>query len=567
MKRAFPAPVVLAVLCAMLNPASAAPIHDAVKTGDLAKTRQLLDEGADVNAADDQSETPLHRAVELGSLEITQLLLDHNADVASEDNDGNTPVHIAAAKGRRKTIALLVKHGAKIEDHNKEDRTPLDLAIQEGRIATVEDLLNDGAHMGIGEPDGEGGYTWSDDALSVALAAGKQDMVNLLLRKGAVVEPQHLYAAYRAGTASTGAADCTHDQKSIQMIFNPHAGGESIKAAGSAFAKTLMCGDRQLMDSLMHRAGKIEYGAIADALAGLMTPTQLPNIDLFNTLFEADGEIKAHASAMFTNYAYGFVYSGQTSADYSFLAFLLGKGANTDQKDETGNTLLHRVADTGNMTMAKFLLEHGAQVNAVTEWGNTPLFRAIQANNQEMVKYFIEHGADVNAANELGNTPLHFAAARDLTEISALLIKKGAKVNAKNHDGNTPLHQAIRFPGNFDTAKLLLNHGANAKAQNDMGFTALHCAAVRDFPAGENAGSAENANQDSYGISWQHPGVQATKDEDLVNLIKDLLKHKADARARDAEGRTAFDLASENTAHAGIAAYLEVKAKSRAKRK
>lgn len=535
MKKLFPPLIVLAMWCATLNLASATPLHDAVKAGDLVKTQQLLDAGVDVNAKDEQSSTPLHWAVESGILEITQLLLEHHADIESVDNNGNTPLHVAAAKGRRKAVALLLEHGAKIDVLNNGRHTPLHLAIQEGRIATIEDLLGHGANTGVMD-DEEGNGERGQDALSFAIAGGKDNIINLLLSKGVVVQRQHIFPAI-----------CAHDLKFIRKLVKPSLGGEPVPVGAAALAKTTMCGNMQILDFLMSSAGKIDYDGVASNLSEWITSTQSPNIDLVKILFAADKEIKKHASQMFYRAVPG-------ATDLTFLIFLLGKGADINQKDEGERNPLHFAAQSGNLEIVKFLVEHGVQINATTGWGNTPMMLAIPYGQNEVVKYLLDHGANVNAANELGNTALHLAAARNMTEMSALLIKKGAKVNVKNNDGNTPLHQAVRFPAEFDTARLLLSNKAAIKARNANGFTALHCAATRGTYMPDEAGTS---NQDGGG----HPYEEIVEDKNLMELIQYLVKNKADTRAKDARGRYPIDLARENKAHPSIVSYLEAQIK------
>ena len=57
--------------------------------------RLLIDEGADVQAADNKGRTPLHQTSGEGHLEVARLLLDEGADVQAADINGRTPLHEA----------------------------------------------------------------------------------------------------------------------------------------------------------------------------------------------------------------------------------------------------------------------------------------------------------------------------------------------------------------------------------------------------------------------------------------------------------------------------------------
>ena len=70
-------------------------LHVAIKHGNLAEVKLLLDIGADVNGRNKRRLMPLHVAIDGNHTEIVILLLAKGADVNGRDNDGETPLHIA----------------------------------------------------------------------------------------------------------------------------------------------------------------------------------------------------------------------------------------------------------------------------------------------------------------------------------------------------------------------------------------------------------------------------------------------------------------------------------------
>ena len=95
------------------------PLHSAANLGEIAKAKELLKSGADVNAKAGNGDTPLHAAL-TGPLEtrceMVGLLISEGADVNAEDGSGMTLMLLARLydPAERKALEdLLREHGAK----------------------------------------------------------------------------------------------------------------------------------------------------------------------------------------------------------------------------------------------------------------------------------------------------------------------------------------------------------------------------------------------------------------------------------------------------------------------
>ena len=69
-------------------------------------------------------------------------------------------------------------------------------------------------------------------------------------------------------------------------------------------------------------------------------------------------------------------------------------------------TPLHQAVSLNNFEMTKTLLDKGADTEAKDQDGNTAIFHAIDSESFEMVKLLIERGADFEAQNTALSTPL-----------------------------------------------------------------------------------------------------------------------------------------------------------------
>ena len=65
------------------------PLHEAAKSGDVEKVRELLEQGKyDVNSADADGATPLHCACSEGHLDLVRVLVsDYRADARMQNVD------------------------------------------------------------------------------------------------------------------------------------------------------------------------------------------------------------------------------------------------------------------------------------------------------------------------------------------------------------------------------------------------------------------------------------------------------------------------------------------------
>ncbi len=104
-------------------------LHFAAGDGDLPRVRELVVQGHEINAFDqDISFTPLHYAVRGGHIEVAQYLLSVGADVNAHEESkiGETPLGAAAADCSSKIAELLVNAGADPTIPGWMQRTALD---------------------------------------------------------------------------------------------------------------------------------------------------------------------------------------------------------------------------------------------------------------------------------------------------------------------------------------------------------------------------------------------------------------------------------------------------------
>ncbi len=108
--------------------------------------------------------------------------------------------------------------------------------------------------------------------------------------------------------------------------------------------------------------------------------------------------------------------------------YMMEKGMNPNTMSWHCVTLLHDMAQKGNIAKAGLLINYGADPNAVDdEYQSTPLGMATRWGQIEMVNYLLKHGADPNKSGAPWATPLAWAKKKGFTEIQNILSNAGAR--------------------------------------------------------------------------------------------------------------------------------------------
>lgn len=107
--------------------------------------RQLLEEGFDVAALDNQGQTPLHCAAAEGHERMVKLLVENGASLSANDILGKTPLHYAAKRGHVRLAKLLPRRDASLSLESNNGWTPLHSAASQGQQEMVCVLLQKGA--------------------------------------------------------------------------------------------------------------------------------------------------------------------------------------------------------------------------------------------------------------------------------------------------------------------------------------------------------------------------------------------------------------------------------------
>ena len=106
----------------------------------------------------------------------------------------------------------------------------------------------------------------------------------------------------------------------------------------------------------------------------------------------------------------------------------MANGVNPNHMNCHHTTLLHDMAQEGDLQKARLLLAHGADINAVDEeFQSTPLGLAARWGPRDMVTFLLERGADPNTSGAQWATPLAWARKKGRADIELDLRQAGGR--------------------------------------------------------------------------------------------------------------------------------------------
>ena len=492
-------------------------VADALKAGDLAGARKLVEQHADVNAPQSDGATALDWAVYRSDKEMVDLLLGAGANARAASREGSTPLWLASINGDAAIIAALLKAGADANEHLPLGRTPLMAASRTGNVEAIQVLLDHGADVNARETlRGTTPLMWAADE-------GHAAAIQLLIQRGADFKARSDMTERGRGPALGKAND-------------PR---KQVAAQGRALAAGRALDLRDLSALRGDNNGIGGQGAGGIARGGRTRGGRAPNgraTDAVDQGFDQNDDAAVAA----------FGFRGRPAP-----------------KDGGALTPLVYAVRADDLDSVKVLLAAGADLNQVTGYGWSPLLVATQNRYYRLGAYLIDHGADVNLANQGGWTPLYLATDNrniesgdypvrkgdmDHLDFIKLLLDKGANVNARMKDstetrtvftnqwldenGATAFLRASQS-GDLVLMKLLLAHGADPKIDTVLHVTALEVAA---------------------GVGWVEGITYEWSPEATLEAVKMLLDLGLDVNAQADTGRTAL----HGAAHKGRTDIIQV---------
>lgn len=232
---------------------------------------------------------------------------------------------------------------------------------------------------------------------------------------------------------------------------------------------------------------------------------------------------------------------------------LIDFGVPVDKRNWEGQTALFCCCEVGDFDLAQVLLDAGAEASMTNDRNATQIGELAALNVASAVTFLLDQGADVDSCDNLGRTILFRAATNGHFGLCRTLIQRGADTNNNSKDNDQTILGQAAGNGKITTVNVLLEAGTQVEGEDSKSRTPLFraattgklnvCRALLDHKASPNTGPAYMSLPGGDEV-WTTTlgGAILSGHTDIVKL---LVERGADLEATDEYSRTPLFLAAE----------------------
>jgi ankyrin repeat protein len=400
----------VALLSAAASPSlfsADSPVADAAMRRDSIKVKQLLKEGADVNAAQGDGMTALHWAATHGDAAEARMLVYAGARLEAATRNANyTPLHLAARAGNASVVKALLEAGANVSATTSSGgATALHLAAAQGSTDVIIALLDHGAKVDARES------AWGQTPLMWAADFNRVKAIEILIARGADIR------------ATSKVEDIPARERADRAVATLR--GRRVAALKAA---------EQPQPASGARGGPPPQTALVAGGRGAPPPAAGAAVTRDSTKSGAPAGAKpAEMPRAF----------GDTAAAKASAPSARGEPVIGGTKEQTPVSGRPAPADSQRAAAAQ---ERSLSYSDLVgnKGGLTPLLFAVRQGNVESVRSLLAAGADIGEVSQGDHTSaLLMATINGQFDIAKLLLDRGASPNQASDAGTAPLYATI----------------------------------------------------------------------------------------------------------------------------
>ncbi|MGP1439531.1 MAG: ankyrin repeat domain-containing protein [Treponema sp.] len=393
-------------------------LHIVCQRGYARVIKDMVNNGSDINAINNNNETPLFSALKGDSYHVIKILLTFAENrmmyISKRDFLGNSPLHICVKEKAYNSAKLLLSeangNATFVNLSNQAGNTALHEAASFGDVSLIKLFLAYNADINVQDNTGK-------SPLSRAILSSRVEAARLLLLSGSSPVQQDMYGITPLHEAISMVQNIYDKNVHLQIVkMIRQAGGNPMARDSQGKTPFSMCLEKDV--------------SLIDAVLGY---------DKF--LSDSDGHTPLHLAIL-------------EGAKPMVFSFILTKGYPINKRDRQGETALFCAIDRLQVENSKLLFDSGADPFIANNTGEnviTLVFKKREA--------FIEMLATSSLikTDAIGDNILHYAARfANKRTIETLLSISKEGMNDKNTLGETPYQVALHWQKG-DVANLFIN--------------------------------------------------------------------------------------------------------------
>lgn len=449
-----------------------------------------------------QTNSALHQAARHGQNYLVRNLLEQGHNPNARDDDGQTPLQNAAWNGHRVCVRSLLENGANVNHGGGPYGSTLEISSRRGHADIVRMLLERGA-------------TAKEPALYEAACGGHEAIVDMLIKARANVR-------YTSSSGYTILHSATSSGNSSVLKRVLKAGGvEDIEnqendSQGTPLLFAVIFGHSDAFQVLLEKGADPHASGGHDDRSVLHAACAGGSAIIVRSLLSKGFDCNADGGRLGSPLHLACLKGRKAVVDV-----LLEHNADVEFKGGLDETALVAAVEKGHFDIAQRLIECGAEINGAEKQCRTLLHQASGQGNVTLVHLLLEKGMDPDiAVDYTGSTPL-FSAVNGRLEIYS--ARPGDfSISPSYWKGYVWGH------GHLAVVKLLLEKGVCLESEAHpltFGQTALNKAL-------DNEIHLENEYHLASLSGGRRPAYEASR-ETLRGIIRLLLENGANAEQRD----------------------------------
>jgi ankyrin repeat protein len=410
-----------------------------------------------LDVQNDDGDSPLHYAVDREKLTTAEQLVKKGARMEVVNKKGLSAPFLAVLKDDPRFIKIFVAHQLNLEKHKRNGDTVFHAAIKEKKPKSIHYCINETALHNLTNNEDKTPTFLAIDRNIDTLRVFKQSQLNAATATG--IKPIHYATEHNKYDA-------------ITYLLNHNISIDEPDTQGNT-PIFYVNNEATLNFLLAHNANLHKRNNKGEDILAVASHNK--NLPLIKVLTQKHNfNIDARDNKGQTPFM-----SATIEQNYEVMTTLINQGVNIRITDNARETVLHKIARSGDQKAAKIVLNHEkALLTDLNKDGNSPLFIAIQNGNMTFADFLIDAGSCIDTINNNGDSIIHELIKKNNRLLLNKLLRRANAdiINHKNKKDQSPLLLAVHYD-DIETVKILINHQAHIYTLDKYGNNIAHIAA------------------------------------------------------------------------------------------